>query len=388
MKLENRNILVFADDFGRHPSTMQHLGKVLAKNNRLMWIGSLALRKPTYKLHDIKRLIEKFRKIFLVRASRESPIQTGNVLEVHPFVLPFHDIKIVRAINDFLLIRTLKKKIKQNNFHVPILISSSPIMYGLLGKLGETSSHYFCLDDYSLFKGAFKSLIELENKLLEKVDSSFSVSMPLLKTRIPKSGINNFLPQGVDIDHFFNINKTSAAKMDRIKKPIIGFFGLISEWVDLKIIDSLAKDYPDCSIVILGDASVDISSLRTYPNVHLVGKVPYDELPSYASRFDVGIIPFKINELTAAVNPLKLLEYLALGLPVVTTPMHEAEKFKDYIYIAHDLNEFTKMVEIAIKNDTEKMKEERKKVITHYSWEMITEGIGEIILEVEKGKVG
>ncbi len=388
MKLENRNILVFADDFGRHPSTVQHLGKVLAKNNRLMWIGSLALRKPTYKPHDIKRLIEKFKKIFLVRAFGEFPKQTDNVLEVHPFVLPFHDIKIIRTINDFLLVRTLKKKIKQNNFHVPILISSSPIMYGLLGKLGETSSHYFCLDDYSLFKGAFQSLIELENKLLEKVDSSFSVSMQLLKTRIPKSGINNFLPQGVDIDHFSNINKTYAAKMGRIKKPIIGFFGLISEWVDLKIIDSLAKDYPDCSIVILGDASVDISSLRTHPNVHLLGKVPYDELPSYASRFDVGIIPFKINELTAAVNPLKLIEYLALGLPVVTTPMHEVEKFKDYIYIANDLNEFTKMVEVAIKNDTEKMKEERKKVITHYSWEMIAEAIGKIILEVEKGKAG
>jgi len=174
--------------------------------------------------------------------------------------------------------------------------------------------------------------------------------------------------------------------MGRIKKPIIGFFGLISEWVDLKIIDSLAKDYPDCSIVILGDASVDISSLRMHTNVHLLGKVPYDELPSYASRFDVGIIPFKINELTAAVNPLKLLEYLALGLPVVTTPMHEVEKFKDYIYIANDLNEFTKMVDKAIKNDTEKMKEERKKIIKNYSWEVIAEGIGKIILEVEKGK--
>ncbi|MDP3149542.1 MAG: glycosyltransferase [Ignavibacteria bacterium] len=387
MILENRNIIVFADDWGRHPSTMQHLGKVLAKNNRLMWVGSLALRKLTFNFRDFKRLIEKFRKIFSKNSVSEVKEKISNILEVHPFVLPFHDVKVIRFLNKMLLFRFLNKIIILNHFHNPIVISSSPIIYSLLGKLGETSSHYICLDDYSLFSGAFKSLIELEKRVLEKVDSSFSVSKPLLETRVPKSGVNNFLPQGVEVEHFSKVNVKNAEKLSDIKKPIIGFFGLISEWVNIEILSSLAKTFPNCSIVLIGDAAVEVSQLRKYSNIYLLGKVPYTELPSYASNFDVGIIPFKINELTAAVNPLKLIEYLALGLPVVTTPMCEVEKFKEYIYIANDSIEFNNMVALAIKNDTMEMKEKRKKIVLNYSWEVITDGIGKVILEVEKRKV-
>jgi glycosyltransferase involved in cell wall biosynthesis len=386
MILENRNIIVFADDWGRHPSTMQHLGKVLAKNNRLMWVGSLALRKPTFNFKDFKRLLEKFKKIISRLSVTEMKEKTNNVLEVHPFVLPFHDVKAIRFLNNIILIRFLKKKINLNHFHNPIIITSSPIMYCLLGKLGETSSHYICLDDYSLFRGAFNSLIELENNVLDKVDSSFSVSAPLLETRIPKSGENNFLPQGVEVEHFTKVDNKSIGILDDIKKPIIGFFGLISEWVNFDIICSLAKTFPNCSIVLIGDASVNVSQLLKYSNIYLLGKLPYSEVPSFASYFDVGIIPFKINELTAAVNPLKLLEYLALGLPVVTTPMYEIEKFKEYIYIANDSTEFNKMVNEAIKSDTIEMREKRKKLVLSYSWDVIADGIGKVILEAEKGK--
>lgn len=386
MVLENRNIIVFADDWGRHPSTMQHVGKVLATNNRLLWVGSLALRKPTFKFRDFNRLLEKFRKIFPNTSVGEMNKKFDNVLEVHPFILPFHDIKVVQLLNNVLLIRFLKKKITSNQFHNPIIISSSPIMFDLLGRLGETSSHYICLDDYSLFRGAFRSLIKFEEKVLEKVDSVFSVSRPLLETRIPKSGVNNFLPQGVDIKHFINIKKTTVETLKGIQRPIIGFFGLLSEWVDLTIIESLAKTFPSYSIVLIGDMVVDVSILRSYSNIHLVGNVPYNDLPSFAVKFDVGIIPFKINELTAAVNPLKLIEYLAMGLPVVTTPMHEVEKFKDYIYIANNSFEFTRMVDEAINSNATVMVEKRRKIASNYSWEIVTDYIGRVILDIEKEK--
>jgi len=122
MVLENRNIIVFADDWGRHPSTMQHLGKVLAKNNRLMWVGSLALRKPAFNFQDFNRLMEKFRKIFSRLSVTEMKEKTNNALEVHPFILPFHDVKVVRLLNNMLLTRFLKKKIRLNHFHNPIVV--------------------------------------------------------------------------------------------------------------------------------------------------------------------------------------------------------------------------------------------------------------------------
>lgn len=383
--LENRNIIVFADDWGRHPSTMQHIGKVLSEKNRLLWVGSLGLRRPELGLKDFKRLYEKFRKIISPSKNETDKEETPNVIEIHPFVLPFHDNKIIHVINNFLLLRILKSKMKKLNFLEPVIITSSPIMYALFGKLGERSSHYICLDDYSLFNGAFHSLIQFEKYTLDKVNSSFSVSKPLLLSRLPKSGINNFLPQGVDLNHFTPKRKNSIQRFKGMKSPIIGFFGLISEWVDLEIIIHLAKTLPDYSIVLIGDTVIDTSVLKQFPNINFTGKVSYELLPEYASEFSVGIIPFKINDLTKAVNPLKLIEYLALGLPVVTTPMDEVIQFKDYICIAKEKEEFVQMVKNEILSDSDSKREQRRKMASNYSWDSITHELGKIILSTEKG---
>ena len=126
--------------------------------------------------------------------------------------------------------------------------------------------------------------------------------------------------------------------------PIVGFFGLLSEWVDQDLLVALARelrspevggqrsevggeeeDGPSASVVLIGTADVDVSRLEEEPNIHLLGPKPFAELPAYAAWFDVGIIPFVVNELTSAVNPIKLREMIAAGCPVVSTAMREVE---------------------------------------------------------------
>ena len=183
--ITNRNIIIFSDDWGRYPSTMQHIGKILAGENRILWIGSLGLRKPNLNLKDLIRAFEKLKKFFNRKVNDE---KFPSILQYHPFLIPLHDIKIVRWLNQLLIRAQMKRVLRLNNFSHPLLLSSSPIVGDLVNNLGETSSHYFCLDDYSLFDGAFKSLLKLEKELLNVVDSSFSVSEVLCKSKVPKSG--------------------------------------------------------------------------------------------------------------------------------------------------------------------------------------------------------
>ena len=381
--IKNRDIIIFADDWGWYPSTIQYIGKILAKYNRIFWIGSLGLRKPKFHFYDMRRFIVKGIKIIFNKSIKKNP---SSIILIHPPVLPFHDYKIIRRYNNYILKKTISKKVKHYDIKNPILITTTPIIPELIGKLGETSSYYICLDDFTKFDGAFKCIGNLEKELLNNVYACFAVSNSLMQSRKPASGNVFFLPQGVDTDHFQQINNKIPDKIRDIKNPIVGYFGLLASYIDLDLIVDCAKAYPDFSFVILGRYNVDISILNNLENIHYLGEVPYNNLPSYAKYFDVGIIPFKINELTIVSNPLKLLEYLALGIPVVSTKLPEVEKFKDNVFIAENNKQFIELLSEAVKDNQNDKKESRKKIAEKYSWYTITCNLSNIIENIEKSK--
>jgi glycosyltransferase involved in cell wall biosynthesis len=106
-----------------------------------------------------------------------------------------------------------------------------------------------------------------------------------------------------------------------VEGPILGFFGLLADWVDVELIRRIAERFPEATVVLIGQARTDVSRLTDVPNIRLLGQKPYSELPAYSAFFDVGLIPFRFNELTLAVNPIKLREYLSAGMPVVATAL-------------------------------------------------------------------
>lgn len=378
--IQNRNIIVFSDDWGRNPSTLQHIGKILAKSNRIIWVGSLGLRQPKFSLSDFKRIIEKFRQIFLRGKRNDS---NNRFIEFNPVIIPLNDIAIIRKINSYILLWQIKRSINTHKFYRPILITTSPIIVDLMGKLDESSSHYFCLDDFTLFDGAFNCIAKLEKELLEKVNTSFSVSEVLMHSRIPSSGKNYFLPQGVDIEHFNNQSEEIPNSIKNIVKPVIGFFGLIAPWIDVQLIDRCAERYSNFTFLIIGKSTIELNEMNKRPNIKYLGEVPYQQLPLYAKVFNVGLIPFKINNLTKAANPLKLLEYLTLGIPVVATDLPEIQKFSRFVYIAQNEQEFIDLIQKAVNDSGEEQKLIRKMEAQKYSWNLITENISKCILETE-----
>lgn len=167
--IKNRDIIVFGDDWGRHPSTMQFIGKEFSKYNRVFWIGSIGMRKPKLSVQDLKRFSEKAKKIF-----KNNIGGTNYITEINPLVIPYHDFKAVRLVNKYLIVRKLTSVIKQKNIRNFIFLTSTPLIYNVLGTLGERSSFYFCLDDYIYFSGITKFLKAAEEETLKKQMQHFT----------------------------------------------------------------------------------------------------------------------------------------------------------------------------------------------------------------------
>lgn len=188
-----------------------------------------------------------------------------------------------------------------------------------------------------------------------------------------------FSCNGVNYDHFANIKNEITFDKRFVKvleqgKKIIGYYGALATWFDYEMVKYLAKERPDYNIVLLGikyDGSFDEANLNECSNIYFLGPKKYDELPNYASHFDVCTIPFLINDITQATSPLKLFEYMAMEKPIVTTNMNECTKYKS-VMIANDKEEFVKLVDKAIEmaneRDEEYFDELRKESIEN-TWE-------------------
>jgi len=137
--------------------------------------------------------------------------------------------------------------------------------------------------------------------------------------------------------------------------------------VDLDLLAEVARLRPDWHIVLIGDSTVDLGPYRGIANMHFLGRRPYADLPAYCKAFDVGLIPFKINELTRAVNPIKMKEYLAAGLPVVSTPLPEVRLYSHLVELAEDAQAFAAAVESCLARGAE-ARGERSRAMASETW--------------------
>ena len=377
-------MIVMSGDWNRSPNAIQHITEVFVQRNRVIWVSGIPIRSPKIRMRDLRRILDKGRK--MLATSVRTYTDAIPVTEVHPFFIPYYDQGVIRRLNDRLLRSLLLATTQKLGFRDFIVLASNPMVAGVIGSLGEASSHYLCIDDYAANEGAFRSLGECEHEILQKVDSSWSMSDVLMKTRLPKSGENHFFPEGVDLDHFKVTGGPPPAALARIKRPIVGYCGLLSWWVDLELIARCAVAYPDVSFVVLGEAKTDISVLAAHPNITCLGHIPYDVLPRYMEQFDVGLIPRRINRLTLAMNPLKLLEYMAMGMSVVSSDLPEVRKFGKYVYVAEDADQFVECVGKALHDRSPERTRERQALVERYSWYAVVEEMSRVIQLTEGRK--
>lgn len=201
-----------------------------------------------------------------------------------------------------------------------------------------------------------KNLIDKYNYAMNNTKDIFVVvtADELKKDVVQKRGREKliFACNGVDYDFFKQIDDTfefneQYRKILSLNQPIIGYYGALASWFDYELVKYIAKERPNYQIVLIGikyDDSFEKAELNSYSNIHFIGSIDYKILKNYAYQFNVCMIPFIINDITKATSPLKLFEYMALGKPIITTPMKECIKYES-VFIASDYDEFIKIID-------------------------------------------
>jgi len=173
-----------------------------------------------------------------------------------------------------------------------------------------------------------------------------------------------------------------AEEIATLGRPVIGFFGLIAKWVDFDLIRYLAQARPEWSFVLIGKLETDATLLRDLSNVHLIGRREYNLLPAYCKGFDVAMLPFAVNALTVAANPLKLREYLAAGLPVVSTAIPEAEKFDGLVSIGRSHQQFLEQIQELLVEGRRGPRLSVSHAMERESWDYKVRDLSEIVMKV------
>jgi glycosyltransferase involved in cell wall biosynthesis len=177
------------------------------------------------------------------------------------------------------------------------------------------------------------------------------------------AGRTLLLRNAVDFEQF------SAAPESEAPLSTAVYSGALADWFDTDAVRAAARATPECRISLIGSPETrQVRELASEPNVHLLGEVPYDRLPSLLGQSRVGLIPFKVNELTLATNPIKLYEYFSLGMPVVSSRLPEVEQFRDLVYIAADSAGFAGALHDALREDDPERRLRRKAVAREESW--------------------
>jgi len=366
--LQGQSIICFAHDWAGDPTSKTHIMRILSTKNKILWVNSIAMRRPSASGRDLRRLLAKLKRSFegLTRVNE-------NLYVCNPLVLPIPGVPGVDAFNTAVLSCFLRHWMRRLGLRRPILWTFLPNVNRLVGRLGESRVIYHCVDEYTAFSGVARdTLRKMERDLLGKADLVFTSSEQLCRERRPHNPRTFFVSHGVDVPHFSRALEDSTpvpSDIQGIPRPVIGFFGLIADWVDLPLIRSLAVARPDWSVVLVGKVASDVGPVKGVPNVHLLGQKPYGTLPGYCKAFDVGIIPFRVSELTLRANPLKLREYLAAGLPVVSTDLPEVRKYASLVRLATDPDAFLRGVEASLREDRVTLAPARVDAMRSESWE-------------------
>lgn len=348
---KNRPLIVFGEDWGAHPSSTQHIVKVLGQTRPVIWLNSIGLRKPKLTLHDLLRLFNKV-KSFIVnkpKSKKEDNIAkeaiNNNFIIISPLVIPCANSWFSLKISKVILKWQLNSACKKLAIEDPIIWTSLPTSVDYLELFGEAPCVYYCGDDFNSLAGVDHQFVsQKETEVVKKSSYIFTASEKMLD-KFPRDKAVN-IPHGVNFSLFSEQVAQTPNDLPQ-GKPIAGFYGSISAWLDQDLLVQTIKALPHWNFVFIGKVDCKVEKLEQFSNVYFLGTRPHNDLPKYIQNWNVAMLPFVNNKQIQMCNPLKLREYLASGTPIATTDFNALKGYRKHLQVANKANPFYQAILLA-----------------------------------------
>lgn len=377
--IENQDILFLSGirwKFSRQRH--QHLASLFSRRNRVLFV-EMAL-SPANLLKEWGTTMTHWGD--WRKGVRE--IQPNLFLYTAPPILPLgRSFLAVNMLNQRFIYRGVKKAMKAIGMKRPIFWISDPYFSFFAREHGQRLTIFDWIHDEP---GQTESRISrvyraLQNETMNRSRITFTPARMLYERHGKVNPDFHLVPHGVDYDLFAGIGAEKPAEMERFSPPVIGFIGTIGSAVDIILLEILAAERKDWSFVFIGDVRRNVGRLRSYPNVHFLGTRPGTELPLYLRCFSAGIIPYIVSPATRTVHPVKTYEYLAAGIPVVSTRLPELEPLRGMIELADGRDEFISSLDKVLREDTPEQHRKRTLFARENSWKSRMQAIERIIKE-------
>jgi glycosyltransferase involved in cell wall biosynthesis len=248
---------------------------------------------------------------------------------------------------------------------------------------------YDCMDELSAFRGAPPGLRAAEAELFSRADLVFTGGQTLFQSKRPRHHSVHCFPSSIDRKFFSQARDIHGDVPEQagIAHPRLGFCGVIDERLDIELLDAVARARPAWQFIMIGPVvKIALADLPQHSNIHYLGAKEYQQLPSYLAGWDVGLLPFALNESTRFISPTKTPEYLAAGLPVVSTPITDVVNpygSEGLVEIAATPEEFIGAIEKALPTKESRVRRARVDAfLGKNSWDLTWSRMSKLIAEV------
>lgn len=386
--LRGEGILCFApdpwDDIWRNRHQIMSL---LAEQNRVLYVEPRPYFRPV-----MQRLMRGEIPWEEWRAPRLRQIKPSLHVFHPPLYAPISGRKPLSTLTSAVRHVTLRRALRRLGISRPLLWLFRPDMADLPGHYGERLLIYHIVDEYSGYSDLdaerAQSIQRRERELIARADLVLVTSRALLESKRGLNPNTHWVPNGVDYERF------AAAVAERREPPEIAdlphprlvYSGAINDKIDVELLLRVAGAYPRAALVLVGPVRMvapelqqGIETLQARANVRFIGQVAVERVPHFCAACDLGLLPYRYNVWTQHIQPLKMYEYLACGLPVVSTDIPAVRDEADVIHVEKDAEGFVQAIGAALESDHPFARAERQARAAHNTWRQRVERISELV---------
>lgn len=344
-----------------------------AGGNHVLFVENTGIRRPSLK--DASRLRTRFAN--WRRAKRGITTAAAGIDIFSPLLLPLPYSRIAGFINARMFVRSVRRWLADKGSGPLIVITflPTPLARRVIRLLHPALVVYYCADRFAESSPGARRLHDAEHALFGEADLVLTTSWMLHEAAAKVSSHTEMLSCGVRSAEFARERQSgrdAPAVFDGLARPVIGFAGSLRNELDLAMLSDVVELAPEMSFVLAGPVSSDLRRLSSFANVRLVGGLSHQEVVRYMAQFDVGILPYARNAFTEALMPMKLKEFLAAGMPVVSTPIpevcHFAAQHPGLVDFAEDASAFVAALRAAAGANGTEAVAHRMEIARSYDW--------------------